>query len=243
MRYAFDIDGTICDLTKDNDYSKSLPFQDVVDSINLLHQQGHYIIIFTARGGRSGRDWHDTTVNQLSNWGVKYHELVDKGKPNVDIFIDDKAINASDWWAKIKNKSEIGIASGYFNPLHLGHLQYLNEAKERCKYLMVIVNSDLQVGLKKSKPFMNEAHRQQIMQNLKAVDECIISIDSDKAQVKTLAKIKLENPNSTISFFNSGDRKAGNLEPLESIFCKENNIFEIVLDLPKIYSSSDLLNL
>jgi hypothetical protein len=90
---------------------------------------------------------------------------------------------------------------------------------------------------------MNEAHRQQIMQNLKAVDECIISIDSDKAQIKTLAKIKLENPNSTISLFNSGDRKAGNLEPLESVFCKANNIFEIVLDLPKIYSSSELLNL
>lgn len=243
MRYAFDIDGTICSLTNSGEYAKSLPFQDVVDNINILHQHGHYIIIFTARGRGSGRDYHDLTISQLSNWGVKYHELVDEGKPNVDLFIDDKAINALDWRAKIKNKSEIGIASGYFNPLHLGHLQYLNEAKERCKYLIVIVNSDLQVGLKKSKPFMNEAHRQQIMQNLKAVDECIISIDSDKAQVNTLAKIKLENPNSTISLFNSGDRKAGNLEPSESVFCKENNILEIVLDLPKIYSSSELLML
>lgn len=243
MRYAFDIDGTICELAKDHDYSKTHPFQDVVDSVNFLHSQGHHIVMFTARGGASGRNWHDLTVRQLKDWGVKYHELVDKGKPNVDFFIDDKAINALDWRSKIQNKSEIGIASGYFNPLHLGHLEYLNAAKQRCKYLIVIVNNDLQVSLKKSKLFMNESHRQKIIANLKAVDECVISIDTNKAQVTTLEKIILENPKATISFFNSGDRKAGNLEPLESVFCRANNIFEIVLDLPKIYSSSELLNL
>ncbi len=241
MKYAFDIDGTICSVKNGEDYSKSYPFLDMITNINLLYSQGHHITMFTARGAASGKDWHEYTVSQLKSWGVKYHRLIDQGKPDVDFFIDDKAINALDWRDEIKNKSDIGIVSGYFNPLHLGHLECINGAKERCKYLIVIVNSDLQVVLKKSKPFMDEAHRQKIVQNLKAVDECIISIDTNKAQLKTLAKIRLENQNSTISLFNSGDRTIENLDPEESAFCKENNILEIVLDLPKIYSSSKLI--
>ncbi len=139
--------------------------------------------------------------------------------------------------------SDLGVVSGYFNPLHYGHVEYINEAKKNCNRLIAIVNSDLQVRLKGSKPFMDELHRKRIIENLKSVDECLISIDSDKTQSETLEKIRKENPNSTISFFNSGDRKAGNLVSSESEACKNNDIFEIVLDLPKIHSSSELLKL
>ncbi len=139
--------------------------------------------------------------------------------------------------------SDLGVVSGYFNPLHYGHVEYINEAKKNCNRLVAIVNSDLQVRLKGSKPFMDELHRKRIIENLKSVDECLISIDSDKTQSETLEKIRKENPNSTISFFNSGDRKAGNLVSSESEACKNNDIFEIVLDLPKIHSSSELLKL
>lgn len=139
--------------------------------------------------------------------------------------------------------SDLGVVSGYFNPLHYGHVEYINEAKKNCNRLIAIVNSDLQVRLKGSKPFMDELHRKRIIENLKSVDECLISIDSDKSQSETLKKIRKENPNSTISFFNSGDRKAGNLVSSESETCKNNDIFEIVLDLPKIHSSSELLKL
>jgi len=139
--------------------------------------------------------------------------------------------------------SDLGVVSGYFNPLHYGHVEYINEAKKNCNRLIAIVNSDLQVRLKGSKPFMDELHRKRIIENLKSVDECLISIDSDKSQSETLEKIRKENPNSTISFFNSGDRKAGNLVSSESEACKNNDIFEIVLDLPKIHSSSELLKL
>ena len=139
--------------------------------------------------------------------------------------------------------SDLGVVSGYFNPLHYGHVEYINEAKKNCNRLIAIVNSDLQVRLKGSKPFMDELHRKRIIENLKSVDECLISIDSDKSQSETLKKIRKENPNSTISFFNSGDRKAGNLVSSESEACKNNDIFEIVLDLPKIHSSSELLKL
>ena len=138
-------------------------------------------------------------------------------------------------------KSDIGIVSGYFNPIHYGHIEYINEAKKNCKHLIAIINSDNQVLLKGSKPFMDEIHRKKIVENLKSVDDCLISIDSDKNQCETLKKIRKDNPNSTISFFNSGDRKAGNLVSSETKACEENNIFEIVIDLPKIYSSSLML--
>lgn len=137
--------------------------------------------------------------------------------------------------------SDIGVVSGYFNPLHYGHVEYINAAKKRCKHLIAIINSDAQVSLKGSKPFMDELHRKMIVENLKSVDDCLISIDSDKNQCETLKKIRKDNPNSTISFFNSGDRKAGNLVSSETKACEENNIFEIVIDLPKIYSSSLML--
>ena len=137
--------------------------------------------------------------------------------------------------------SNIGVVSGYFNPLHYGHVEYINAAKKNCSRLIAIINNDSQVALKGSKPFMDEIHRKKIVENLRSVDECLISIDSDKSQCETLKKIRKDNPNSTISFFNSGDRKAGNLAPSETRTCEENNIFEIVIDLPKIYSSSLML--
>jgi cytidyltransferase-like protein len=135
----------------------------------------------------------------------------------------------------------IGIVSGYFNPIHYGHIEYIDGAKKSCDFLIAIVNSDLQVCLKGSKRFMDEEHRRKIVSSLKSVDLSIISLDKDKTQCATLNKIRQFFPKSRISFFNSGDRKQGNLVSAESQACKDNNIFEIVLDLPKIYSSSDLL--
>ena len=63
------------------------------------------------------------------------------------------------------NNFHIGIVSGYFNPIHRGHLEYINAAKKECDFLVVIVNNDLQVKLKKSKVFMDENHRFEIVSN------------------------------------------------------------------------------
>lgn len=136
----------------------------------------------------------------------------------------------------------IGIVSGYFNPLHYGHIEYINEAKKHSDRLVCIINNDRQVELKGSQPFMDEKHRGKILSNLKSVDEVFISIDTDKAQCESLAYLRSKYPNDDLIFFNSGDRKGPNLDVRESDTCRKIDIGVEILDLPKIYSSSDLLD-
>ncbi len=80
--------------------------------------------------------------------------------------------------------------SGYFNPLHKGHVRLFEEAKKLGDYLIVIVNNDKQVALKGSKPFMDENERYEIVKALRCVDHVVISIDEDKTVCKTLEMIR-----------------------------------------------------
>jgi len=95
--------------------------------------------------------------------------------------------------------------SGYFNPLHSGHLDYIQAAKEHGDKLIVIVNNDKQVELKGSVPFMNEKERMKVVNSIKGVDEVVLSIDEDKSVCKTLQKIK------PYLFANGGDRNVNNI--------------------------------
>ena len=122
--------------------------------------------------------------------------------------------------------------SGYFDPLHVGHLEYINKAKELGDYLVVIVNNNFQCKLKKGKFFMDEKDRLEIVKNLKSVDEVFLSIDKDKTVSKSLGKLKPS------VFANGGDRK--NYEIPESKICNLHGI-KIIDGLgDKIRSSSDL---
>ena len=122
--------------------------------------------------------------------------------------------------------------SGYFDPLHVGHLEYINKAKELGDYLVVIVNNNFQCKLKKGKFFMDEKDRVEILKNLKSVDEVFLSIDKDKTVSKSLEKLKPS------VFANGGDRK--NYEIPESKICNLYGI-KIIDGLgDKIRSSSDL---
>ena len=95
--------------------------------------------------------------------------------------------------------------SGYFDPLHVGHLEYINKAKELGDYLVVIVNNNFQCKLKKGKFFMDEKDRVAIVKNLKSVDEVFLSIDKDKTVSKSLEKLKPS------VFANGGDRNKSNI--------------------------------
>lgn len=102
---------------------------------------------------------------------------------------------------KVVKKEKVVAVSGYFNPLHVGHLEMITKAKKLGDKLVAIVNSDLQVKLKGSAPFMSEKDRLKIIGALADVDEVFLSIDKDKTVCRSLAKIKPD------IFANGGDRK------------------------------------
>ena len=133
-------------------------------------------------------------------------------------------------------KKTISVAvSGYFDPIHVGHLDYLEHAKKLGDKLVVIVNNNHQCVLKKGKPFMDELDRMRIVKSLHMVDEVFLSVDSDRSVCKSLEEIKPD------IFANGGDR--ANSEIPESTICSKYNI-QIIDGLgDKIRSSSSLTGL
>lgn len=136
----------------------------------------------------------------------------------------------------------IGVVSGYFNPLHKGHLEYIHAAKNRSGYLIAIVNNDHQVTLKGSKPFMDEQHRMAIVRELKDVDDVVLAIDTNKHVCASLEMLRKKYPKNDMYFFNSGDRvRKENTVSAETETCEKLGIKYVAIPLPKIYSSSTLL--
>jgi len=93
-----DIDDTICyyDITEKNDdknYSLAIPYNDRIEKINKLYEEGNIIVYWTARGTVTQKKWFHTTYQQLILWKCKFHELK-MGKPAYDLFIDDKNVNS-----------------------------------------------------------------------------------------------------------------------------------------------------
>lgn len=130
---------------------------------------------------------------------------------------------------------KIVAVSGYFDPIHVGHLEYLRLSKKLGDKLVVIVNNNHQCVLKKGKPFMDEKDRVEIVRSLEMVDEVFLSIDYDKSVCKSLEKIKPH------IFANGGDRSIR--EVPELIVCKKYNIQMTDGLGDKIRSSSDLTGL
>lgn len=132
-----------------------------------------------------------------------------------------------------KKKPVVVVVSGYFNPLHVGHLEMIQKSKKLGDKLIAIVNNDYQVGLKGSVPFMSQADRLKIVGALRDVDEVFLSIDKDKSVCKSLSKIK---PNI---FANGGDRKSLGDVP-EFPICQKLNI-KMVDGLGKKIRASSVL--
>ena len=137
-------------------------------------------------------------------------------------------------------KKKAIIVSGYFNPIHKGHLEYFNNAKALADELFVIVNSDLQRALKGSKEFQKEDERLFIVQNIKAVDKAIISIDTDRTVCASIRHIYEKYGNEyQLGFANGGDQNNNSIP--EAPICKELGISLIDGLGDKIQSSSWLL--
>jgi len=137
-------------------------------------------------------------------------------------------------------KKKAVIVSGYFNPIHKGHLEYFNNAKAICDELFVIVNSDFQRNLKGSKEFQKEDERLIIVSNIKAVDKAIISIDKDRTVCVTLEKIANDySKDYDLAFANGGDQNNDTIP--EKPICEKVGIKLIDGLGDKIQSSSWLL--
>jgi len=133
------------------------------------------------------------------------------------------------------NEKKIVVAvSGYFDPLHIGHIEYFKKAKELGDFLVVILNNEEQTMLKRGeKPFMSIDERHAIIKSIEGVDGVLISEDKDSTVCQTLRTLEPD------IFANGGDRH--NEEIPEAEVCKELDI-KIVDGLgKKIQSSSSLL--
>ena len=139
------------------------------------------------------------------------------------------------------NKQKAIIVSGYFNPIHKGHLEYFNAAKALADVLIVIVNNDHQRALKGSKTFQEEEERMIIVSNIKAVDHTFLSVDEDRTVCASIAKIHEEfGSKYDLSFANGGDQNNQSIP--EAPICQELGIALVDGLGEKIQSSSWLLN-
>jgi cytidyltransferase-like protein len=137
--------------------------------------------------------------------------------------------------AKIKT---LVIASGYFNPLHKGHIEYLKRSKELGDALMVIINNDMQVGLKGSKVFQDELERKSIIDELKCVNYSIISVDEDRSVKRSIEFIHKFIRADKYLFTNGGDQFGDTI--LEKDICNELGI-ELIDGLGEKIQSSSIL--
>ena len=134
----------------------------------------------------------------------------------------------------------IVIVSGYFNPLHKGHIEYFYNAKQNFDELFVIVNNDNQRELKRSKEFMLEEERKLIVSELKIVDKVFISIDYDRSVCDSISMIfKKHSGKNNLFFANGGDQNNNDIP--ESQLCNKLGIKLLDGLGEKIQSSSWLL--
>lgn len=124
------------------------------------------------------------------------------------------------------------VISGFFNPLHIGHIELMEVAAKYGK-LIVIVNNDKQVELKGAIPFQDVQTRCKIVNSIKYVEETYFASDEDETVCQALKFVKPD------IFINSGDRTTSNLKELE--MCREIGCDVVFIDLPKKQSSSELI--
>lgn len=123
---------------------------------------------------------------------------------------------------------KVVIVSGYFNPLHGGHIDMIEAAAAMGDRLIVIVNNDKQQLLKKGKIILDEKNRLRLMRAIRGVDQAVLSIDEEPPVIHTLEMVAKQHPGDEIIFANGGDRSTGKVVP-ETEVCEKYHI-EMVFD-------------
>lgn len=132
----------------------------------------------------------------------------------------------------------IVLVTGGFDPIHGGHIDYFNAAKQLGDILIVGVNSDTWLKRKKGQYFMPITERVQIIENLRMVDNCILFNDDDDTAIEAIKNVKALYPNCRIIFANGGDRTKDNIP--EMVFDDVEFVFGVG-GADKKNSSSDIL--
>ena len=138
-------------------------------------------------------------------------------------------------------KHRVVIVTGGFDPLHSGHLEYLKCAKALGEVLIVGLNSDDWLSRKKGKSFLPYYEREQVLLNLKSVDNVINFADHDDSAIEAILKVKRFYPNAKLIFANGGDRTDDNIPELEHFMDEEWIDFEFNVGGSKSNSSSNIL--
>lgn len=106
---------------------------------------------------------------------------------------------------------KIVLVTGGFDPLHSGHISYLNHAEHLGDHLIIGLNSDAWLTRKKGRPFMTWRERMIVLDNLHMVDEIIEFNDDDGSSIDAIRKVQAKYPNDDIIFANGGDRTSENI--------------------------------
>ena len=120
------------------------------------------------------------------------------------------------------SNSKAVIVSGYFSPIHTGHLDMIEAAAELGDEVIVIVNNNAQQVMKKGKVIIDEADRLRIVQALSLVDHALIAVDEDRTVSASLEKVADDFSDRTLVFANGGDRKPEFVP--EAAVCEAHNI-------------------
>jgi len=136
MHLYIDIDGTICTKASDAPYTSCTPLLDRIQKVNERYEAGDTITYWTARGSRSGVNYEELTRQHLAQWGCKYHHLL-FGKPDYDLYIDDKSHNVDLFWPRhdtqtITHPVRVEKGWGYElilenNPKYCGKILHFNQ--------------------------------------------------------------------------------------------------------------------
>ncbi|WET80556.1 adenylyltransferase/cytidyltransferase family protein [Amycolatopsis sp. QT-25] len=124
--------------------------------------------------------------------------------------------------------AKASIVSGYFNPLHQGHLDLFEAAQARSGYLIVVVNNDHQQVLKKGRVIQTEDIRARIVRALRIVDDVYVAVEQGPGINESFDLIRAQYPDTELEFCNGGDRRNVDELPADEVEAGARNNISMI---------------